>query len=67
MLHRVTASGTTCYNEWQRVTASDNEWQPVATSCTTSDNEWQRVTMNDNEWYSEWQQVIQRVVTNEKE
>ena len=41
--------------------ASDNEWQRVATSETTSDNEWyskwQRVTTNDNKWYNEWQRV----------
>ena len=37
-------SGTTSGNEWQRVTASnmsDKEWQRI----TASDNEWQRVTV----------------------
>ena len=40
-------SGTSSNNEWQRVTANDNEWY----------NEWQRMTMSDNEWYNEWQRV----------
>ena len=44
MVHRVTTSGTTSGNEWQRMTTSgttgDNEWY----------NEWQEVTTNDNEW-----------------
>ena len=44
---------------------SDNEWQQM----TTSDNEWQRVTVttSDNEWYSEWELLIQRVITNDNE
>ena len=63
MVHRVTTSE----NEWQRMTASDNEWysewQRVTTSGTTSDNEWQRVTKSENQWQrvttngNEWQQV----------
>ena len=44
MVHRVTTSGTTSDNEWQRVTTSgttsDNEWY----------NEWKRVTKSENEW-----------------
>ena len=35
MVQRVTISGTTDDNEWQRMTMSDSEWQ--------------RVTKNDNE------------------
>ena len=35
MIQRVTISGTTDDNEWQRMTMSDSEWQ--------------RVTKNDNE------------------
>ena len=54
MVHRVTTSGTTSDNEWQRVTTSgttsDNEWQRVTTSGTTSDKEWKWVTKSDNEW-----------------
>ena len=42
------------YNEWQRMTTSDNKWQRVVqrviTSGTANDNEWQRVTTNGNEW-----------------
>ena len=57
------------YTEWQRITASDNEWQQViqrmttssTTSFTTSDNEWQRMTMsgktNGNEWHHEWKRM----------
>ena len=40
-------SGASSDNEWQRMTASDNEWY----------NEWQQVTASDNEW----QRVVQRV------
>ena len=61
------------YNEWQRMTTSDNKWQLVTTndnewynewqrvtrSGTTSDYEWQRVTTSDNEWL--------RVITNDNE
>ena len=62
---RVTTSGTTSDNKWQRVTTSgttsgttsDNEWQRM----TTNDNEWQwmvqRMTKSDNEWYNEWQKI----------
>ena len=32
------------YIEWQRITASDNEWQQVVQRMTTSENEWQQVT-----------------------
>ena len=43
------------YIEWQRVTASgttsDNKWQRVVQRVTTSG------TANDNEWYNEWQRV----------
>ena len=50
MGHRVKTSDNEWYNEWQRMTTSDNKWQRV----TTSDKEWhwvvQRVTTNDNEW-----------------
>ena len=42
------------YNEWQRMTTSDNEWHWVTTSGAASDKEWQRViqrvTTNSNEW-----------------
>ena len=48
-------SGTSSNNEWQRVTANDNEWY----------NEWQQMTMSDNEWYNEWQRVIQWVTTRD--
>ena len=41
---RMTASENVSYNEWQRMTTSDNEWY----------NEWQRMTTSDNEWYNEW-------------
>ena len=50
MVHRVKTSDNEWYNEWQRMTTSDNKWQRV----TTSDKKWhwvvQRVTTNDNEW-----------------
>ena len=42
MVHRVTTSDNEWYNEWQRMTTSDNKWQRV----TTSDKEWQRVTIS---------------------
>ena len=45
---------TTSDNEWQPVTTNDNESQQMTRSGTTSDNkwynEWQRVTKLDNEW-----------------
>ena len=44
MVQRVTTSGTTSDNEWQRVTTSGKDWQQV----TTNDNEWQRMTKSDN-------------------
>ena len=40
VVQRMTTSGTTSNNEWQRITTSDNEWQ------------W--VTTNNSEWYNEW-------------
>ena len=47
-------SGTTCYNDCQRVTTNDNEWykqwQRVVQRMTMNDSEWQRVRTNDNEW-----------------
>ena len=55
---------TTSDNEWQRVTANDNEWynewQRVVQRVTTNDNEWQRVTTNDYEW----QRVTKSGTTN---
>ena len=39
-------------NEWQRMTMSDNKCQRVTTSDIMSDNE--------------WQQVVQRIKTNER-
>ena len=67
VVQRVTTGDTTSDNEWynecQRVTTSDKEWQRVTrqTSGTTSDTDWQRVeqrvTANDNEWYKEWQRL----------
>ena len=60
-------SGLSSDNEWQRMTANDNEWQGtvqrVTTSGTTSDNEWQQVATND----SKWQRVVHRVTTSDKE
>ena len=48
-------SGKSSDNEWQWVTANDNEWY----------NKRQRVTTNDNEWYdNEWQGVVQQVATS---
>ena len=52
VVHGVTMSGNEWYNEWQRMTTSDNEWrvvQRVTTSGTTGDNKWQRVTTNGKE------------------
>ena len=41
-LQRMTTGGTTsdneCYNEWQRMKASNNEWQRVVQWVTTSDH-----------------------------
>ena len=48
MVQWVTTHGTTSDNEWQWVTASDNEWQRVTTSGTTSGNEWQWVTASES-------------------
>ena len=71
----MTTSGTTCDNEWQRVTMSDKKWKQVVqrmtTSGKTSDNEWQRMRKSDNKWErmtandNEWQQVIASGTTNE--
>ena len=36
VVQRVTTSGITSDNDWQRMSKSDNEWQRV----TTNDNEW---------------------------
>ena len=41
--HRMTTSGTTNGNEWQRVI------QRVAQQVTINDKKWQRVIKNDNE------------------
>ena len=52
-----------------RVTTSDNEWQPVATSGRTSDNEWQRVTTSGTTSGNKYQWVTasdSSVTTNEK-
>ena len=50
----MTTSDSEWYNEWQRITTSDNELQRVVrwviASGTTSDNEWQRMATSDNEW-----------------
>ena len=43
---RMTTSGTTSENEWQkRVTSdnSDNEWQRMTLSGTTNKNQWEQV------------------------
>ena len=48
MVQWVTTHGKTSDNEWQWVTASDNEWQRVTTSGTTSGNEWQWVTTSES-------------------
>ena len=37
---RVTKSGTTRDNKWQRVTTNDKKWQRVAQRVTTNANEW---------------------------
>ena len=56
MVHRVTTVDKVWYNEWQRMTANDNEWY----------------TTNDNEWYNEWQRITadgsewQRMTTSDK-
>ena len=50
---RVTTSGTTSDNKWQRMAMNDNEWQRVVQRVTTSDNEWQY----DNE--------LQRIATSD--
>ena len=59
-----TESGTSCDDEWQRVTMTDsewyNEWQMVQW-VTKNDNKWQRMTISN----SEWQRVVQRRKTNE--
>ena len=73
VVHQGTTSDNKWYNEWERVTTSENEWQRVttnnnewynklqrvATSSATSDNEWQRMKKIGNEW--------QRVIQNNKE
>ena len=52
MAHRLTTSGTTIDNEWQRVTSNDNEWynelQRVIQRVTKNDNERERMTTGDN-------------------
>ena len=67
IVHRVTTSDNEWHNEWQRMTTSgatnDNEWQRVVQRMTmsgnewynewqrmTCDNEWQQMTTNENEW-----------------
>ena len=65
----ITTSGTTNYNEWERVvqrvttsgTMSDNEWQRMI------GNKWQRVIKNNNEWQNEWQRVVQRMKADESD
>ena len=42
------------YIEWQRMTASDKEWQRVV----------QQMIMSGNEWFNKWEQVVQQVTTN---
>ena len=54
---RMTASENVSYNEWQRMTTSDNEWY----------NEWQRMTTSDNEWYNEWQRMETSGTANDNE
>ena len=41
MLQRVTTSGKTSDYKLQRVTASDNEWQRMATSDKTNEKKWE--------------------------
>ena len=56
MVQRVTTSGTTGGNEWQRVVqrvaTNDNEWynewQRMTTSGTTNDKEWKWVTASES-------------------
>ena len=55
MVNRVTASGTTSDNQWQRVV------QRVIQQMTTSG------TTNDNEWYNKWQRVVKRVTKSDIE
>ena len=54
MVRRVTTSGTTSDNKWQRVaqlvTTNDNEWQRVVQRMATNDIDWQWVKKSGNEW-----------------
>ena len=43
VVQRMTTSGTSSDNAWQRVTTSENEWKRV----TKNDNEWQRMAASD--------------------
>ena len=73
----MTTSGKTSDNEWQRVTANDNEWynewQWVKTTGATSGNRWQRMTKSDSEWQqmttndNEWQRMKTSGTMNENE
>ena len=73
VIQRVTTSGTTNANEWQRVTRNDNEWpdrrvvQRVTLTDNEWNNEWQRMTTSGTTSHSEWQRVIQRVTANDNE
>ena len=53
MVHRVTTSGITSDDEWQRVvervTTNNSELQRVTTSGTTNKRGWQPVITNDSE------------------
>ena len=58
------------YNEWQRVTTIDNEWQQVVqrvTRVTKNDSKWQRMTTSDNEWCNKWQRVTTSNATSDNE
>ena len=66
MIHRLTTSGTTSDNEWQRVvqrvTTNDNEWQQMVQRVAKNENEWQRVTKNGIEW-QQVRTVVQQMKT----
>ena len=66
MIHRLTTSGTTSDNEWQRVvqrvTTNDNEWQQMVQRVAKNENEWQRVTTNGIEW-QQVRTVVQQMKT----
>ena len=69
VVKRMTMSGTTSGNEWQRMRKSDNEWGRVTTNekkwqrMRKSDNEWHWVTVSESKWCNEWKQhsTLQRM------